>query len=100
MLSLREKIRRLIRRQAGLLDVLYTSTLFTTLAVVQPTTIAIIQYQISLAIARVEGDISTECLMFSGGIAMACLIVTSEISIWTSTVFLCDTRYQLSCSSG
>ena len=49
------------RRQAGLLELLFTSTLFTRLAVVQPTTTAIIQNLISLAIDRVEGDISNEC---------------------------------------
>ena len=51
------------RRQAGLLELLFTSTLFTRLAVVQPTTTAIIQILISLAIDRVEGDISNECLI-------------------------------------
>ena len=49
------------RLQAGLLELLFTSTLLTMLAVVQPTTTAIIQNLISLAIDRVEEDISKEC---------------------------------------
>ena len=51
---------RCSRRQAGLLELLFTSTLFTRLAVVQPTTTAIIQNLISLAIDKVEEDISNE----------------------------------------
>ena len=51
------------RRQAGLLELLFTSTLFTRLAVVQPMTTAITQILISLAIDKVEEDISNECLI-------------------------------------
>ena len=69
------------RRQAGLLELLFTSTLFTRVAVVQPTTTAIIQILISLATDRVEGDISNECLICTGGIATTCLTATSERSI-------------------
>ena len=51
------------------------------LVVAYPMTIAITQIRSSLAMDRVEGDISTECLMFSKEKVMACLTPTSERSI-------------------
>lgn len=55
------------------------------LAAVNPTTTATTQYRTSFATETVEGENSTECLMFRLLKATACLTPTSEKSIeeWT-----------------
>ena len=55
--------------------------LFAILAAVKPKAMAIILIRISLAKEIVDGDTSTECLMFREVKATACLTPTSERSI-------------------
>ena len=73
-----EKLQR-ARYYSGFLE---ANTLLVMLAIVKPKTIATTLMRISLAIKRVVGDKSTECLMFNGEKAMTCLTATSERSIW------------------